>query len=317
MTKNLLILAGVVLVTGCSVFEDYPNEKTERTPASSAPLVIERKEAEPEKTEPEVVRNVVLLPFHNRTPFQDEGLQREIQAEIEKPFGSLKGFNLVEGSDYADLTGEDGDIQLSEALARARAQGVSGVLTGTIEDISITEEGDEVGLFQTRTYRVAANVRVRLLDAQSGKELFSKVAGANVREEHTRFLGGRRLLSYDSERARGAVREAVQKASYKMEDALKRMNWVGRIAKVDLHRYYINSGELSGIRRGQLLKVFGPQAAIRDQKADVFIGMAPGRFKGLLKVVDYFGKDGAIAIVHSGAGFQPEDRVELYRPPGH
>jgi hypothetical protein len=43
--------------------------------------------------------------------------------------------------------------------------------------------------------------------------------------------------------------------------------------------------------------------------------MAPGRFKGFLKVVDFFGEDGAIAIVHSGAGFQEKDRVEAYFPP--
>lgn len=315
MKKTTFCTLLIAALTGCSLFEEYPNERTEREPAST-PIVVERQK-EKEKQEPLVIRNVVLLPFHNKTPFQDQTLQNEIEEQVKKPFTKMKEFNLVDGSDFADLWGEDREVRLPDALARARAQGISGVLTGSIEDILITESGDEVGLFQTRTYRVTATVQLRLIDAQSGKQLYSRIAGANVEEDHTRFFGTRRLLSYDSERARGAVRQAITKAASNLEGALKRMNWVGRIAKVDLHRYYINSGELSGIRRGQLLKVYGPHTPVRDEKADVFIGLAPGPFKGLLRVVDYFGKDGAVAVIHSGAGFRPKDRVELYRPPGN
>ena len=75
------------------------------------------------------------------------------------------------------------------------------------------------------------------------------------------------------------------------------------------------AGEMSGISRGQLLKVFGDGEPVTDLASQQFLGMAPGRFKGILKVVDYFGMDGAIAVIHSGAGFKEKDRVEIYSPP--
>jgi hypothetical protein len=43
--------------------------------------------------------------------------------------------------------------------------------------------------------------------------------------------------------------------------------------------------------------------------------VAPGPFKGILKVVDYFGGDGAVAVIHSGAGFRERDRVEMLAAP--
>ena len=43
-----------------------------------------------------------------------------------------------------------------------------------------------------------------------------------------------------------------------------------------------------------------------------FIGKAPGRMKGTIEIVSYFGKDGAIGIIHSGSGFNENDLVEIY-----
>ena len=94
----------------------------------------------------------------------------------------------------------------------------------------------------------------------------------------------------------------------------KKIAWVGRIAKIDLHRYYINAGEETGLSVGQLLKVVGEGFPIRDNASGVNLGTAPGRFKGLLKVVEFMGKDAAVAVLHSGGGFREQDSIELYSP---
>jgi hypothetical protein len=51
---------------------------------------------------------------------------------------------------------------------------------------------------------------------------------------------------------------------------------------------------------------------IFDPETGGFIGKAPGRMKGTIEIVSYFGKDGAIGIIHSGSGFEENDIVEIY-----
>jgi hypothetical protein len=77
-------------------------------------------------------------------------------------------------------------------------------------------------------------------------------------------------------------------------------------------RVYVNAGRLSGLQVGDILKVTEEGDDVYDPDTGRFIGTAPGRLKGTIEVVSYFGKDGAIAVIHSGSGFQENDRVELY-----
>jgi hypothetical protein len=77
-------------------------------------------------------------------------------------------------------------------------------------------------------------------------------------------------------------------------------------------RVFINAGRLSGLQVGDILKVTEEGDDVYDPENGRFIGTAPGRLKGTIEVVSYFGRDGAIAVVHSGSGFQENDRVELY-----
>ena len=84
------------------------------------------------------------------------------------------------------------------------------------------------------------------------------------------------------------------------------------MALVKGDRIYLNAGRISGIQIGDILKVTEDGEDVYDPESGSLIGRVPGRLKGTVEVVSYFGKDGAIGIVHSGSGFHENDRVELY-----
>jgi hypothetical protein len=119
-------------------------------------------------------------------------------------------------------------------------------------------------------------------------------------------------LSEDPELIRAAIRKAFAGAIPGIIRAVEKLGWEGRVAMVSGERVFVNAGRLSGIQVGDVLKVTEEGDDVYDPETGRFIGTAPGRLKGTIEVVTYFGKDGAIAVIHSGSGFQENDRVELY-----
>jgi hypothetical protein len=51
---------------------------------------------------------------------------------------------------------------------------------------------------------------------------------------------------------------------------------------------------------------------IYDPGTGALIGKTKGTLKGTLEVIDYFGSDGAICVLHSGGAVQEGDIVTLY-----
>ena len=94
--------------------------------------------------------------------------------------------------------------------------------------------------------------------------------------------------------------------------ALRKMSWTGRIALVRGEKLYLNAGRLSGLQAGDILRVTESKDEIFDPETGGYLGNIMGRMKGTIEVISYFGKDGAVTIVHSGSGFEENDIVEFY-----
>jgi hypothetical protein len=71
-------------------------------------------------------------------------------------------------------------------------------------------------------------------------------------------------------------------------------------------------GKVSGLQVGDILKVSEDGEDVYDPQTGNYIGGVPGRLKGTLEVISYFGQDGSIAVIHSGSGFKENDKIELY-----
>ena len=51
---------------------------------------------------------------------------------------------------------------------------------------------------------------------------------------------------------------------------------------------------------------------IYDPESGALLGVSKGQVKGTLEVIDYFGPDGSVAILHSGGSVTEGDFVQLY-----
>lgn len=328
-----LLLACLLLFASCALFETASNERVGRAPEPGNGVSADNG-VENDLSNAETAgqndglgadtatdfphRRILFMQFLNRTQFQEEVSNDAIFEIVQKSVTQIPGYELTRDPAIFESIKFDEDLQqydLSQVIPLAKNRGFSGLVTGTIEDLAISESGDEQGFFRTRSYQVAANIQLRLIDVQSEQELFSRRETAQVSEENTQIFGTRSLDNADSLRVSGSIEKALGKMLPDLNQALRGLSWAGRIAKIDLPRYYVASNEKRPVRLGQLLKVYGRSQPVFDEHAKVMIGAAPGQFKGLLRVVDLFGNNGAIAIAYSGSGFQERDRVEAYTPP--
>lgn len=307
MRALYVAIASLVFLSGCSfLFTPTDDEKPLSNPNKAAVIDDSPKAHR---------KRLIVLPFVNKSRHGGDELANHARDIV---YNSLVGSQEYQLVPNAEIEGADtfindlGEYEFRKIYDKSRGFNISGVVGGVIEDIVIRETGDETGLFRSRQFAVVAKLRLKLYDANTERELMSRVTSADVTEERTEFFNTRKISNYDPERGKVAVQKALEKVVGVIPQYARKIAWAGRIAKVDMHRFYITAGETSGIPKGQLLKVFDDGQPVFDPDTKLLVGIAPGRFKGLLKVVDHFGEDGSVAIVHSGGGFKERDRVEIF-----
>src|SRR5690606_26374958 len=90
---------------------------------------------------------------------------------------------------------------------------------------------------------------------------------------------------------RYGVRIAARKAVPKVLEIARKLDWVGRVAKIVGSRIYLNAGRQSGLQIGDVLKVLTAGQEIYDPETGALIGVSKGEVKGTIEVIDYFGPD--------------------------
>ncbi len=302
MGKRCLALGLLLSFVACSSMSPGPAENSRVvTEAGNAPLK----------------KKILLLKFLNRSPYTNPELIEQAYSDIRSvarrtPDVVLIEETALEGNPSVTFDGLTYDLKT--IYDRSRALGISGVILGAIEDLQVEKEGEESGLFRTSQYQVTAQVRFQLMDTSSEREVAGQLSTGKVSESHTFLFGRREVDTTELTKGTEAVSKALEQPLANFSSSIRRLGWVGRVAKIELHRYYINAGEETGLTKGQLLKVFADSMPVNDPKTGLLIGLAPGRFKGMLRVIDFMGKDGAVATLHSGADIREQDRVETFSP---
>jgi hypothetical protein len=88
------------------------------------------------------------------------------------------------------------------------------------------------------------------------------------------------------------------------------IDWSARVIKVEKRRILINAGRLSGLQAGQNLRVYAKGSEIKDPNTKLSLGKAQGALKGTVKVIDFFGLDGAICEPLAAGKFKQDDMVK-------
>lgn len=278
----------------------------------------QRPRAEERKYFSGVKKKVALLPFFNESPFESEDLEVNATEELRMEL-SRSGEFIVDPSS-AKLFGTSkeiyvgGGMKLVQLTRQAKIAGINFIIFGRVIDARVREKSDEIGIVrQTKSY-TESKVEVRVFDVNAGKEIYTETLVGYADDSTYRFFSSDREdhLAYRRDLLRYAVRVAVRKSVPKVIELASKLDWVGRVAKIIGTKVYLNAGRESGINIGDILKIITEGTEIYDPETGALIGMSKGDMKGTIEVVDYFGTDGSIAILHSGGQVLEGDFVQLY-----
>jgi hypothetical protein len=309
--KRLLLAA--LFLTGCShLAGEHKPDVTSKTEVRDVPYSA--------RAEDEAPRNrILVLPFLDERLDRAKSVSEAARQAVVRELLRTRQFVVVSTEDFPQdlkkfLT-DGNEYDLAQVAKVAASIGVAAVVEGKIMDVKARRVGDSLGLIRELKAEVSAQVRVRAYAGKTGKEILNEMRSGQTEATTTRvaergdFSSG---LSDDPQLVRAAVRKAFSGSVAGIIRAVEKLSWEGRVAMVSGERIFINAGRLSGLQVGDILKVTEEGDDVYDPETGRFIGSAPGRLKGTIEVVSYFGKDGAIAVIHSGSGFQQNDRVELY-----
>jgi hypothetical protein len=208
-----------------------------------------------------------------------------------------------------------GGYKMAEVSKAASSLGANAVLEGKILDIRIKRKSDNVGIVRHLTSSFEVVAQVRVVTARTGKELFNTIKTVTLEDQGVRVaerVDSDKYMQNNPDLIEVIVKDAFLDFTPQVLAALEKVSWEGRIAAINGDRIYLNVGKVSGLQMGDLLKVLEEGDDVYDPESGTHIGRVPGRVKGTLEVISYFGTDGSIAIIHSGSGFKENDRIELY-----
>ncbi|NCN41706.1 hypothetical protein GW916_10725 [bacterium] len=194
----------------------------------------------------------------------------------------------------------------------ARGTGVSGYIRGEIKTVNVEEKLDPTGLIQSREILLTVEVDYELIDSSTGRSLVKGTRKNTFKEQRSEIFGYASGLSEPQKKMEKIFNNMSSHILKELNPHAAKVGWAGRLLKIEGARLYLNAGRSSGLRIGDILKVVEAPRDVHDPQTGRYIGQAPGRVKGTAKVIEYFGLDGAVALIQSGGGMLPSDRVEMF-----
>jgi len=265
-------------------------------------------------------KRMVILPFLDVNPSQRPETARENAREAFIIDLNRSEKFLVMNSDQLTVDAEkylkNGEYNLKKLAEDSKKSGVNSIVEGQIIDVRLKKKAEQIGLVRNldATYEVV--VRLRIQNVRTGQEVFHTVKTVTLEEKNTRIaerVSEDQLFTKNPELVEILIKDAFLDFSQQIQQVMNEVTWEGRIAAIKGDKIYINVGKATGVQVGDLLKVVEDSSELFDPEMGYNLGKVAGKTKGTLEIVSYFGNDGAVAVVHSGAGFKESDRVEMFQ----
>jgi hypothetical protein len=309
------LLALAIMLQGCSRSPGYRRETGDSR--SPQPERQREKIAEGVQKFAPLRKRAVVLPFWNDTPIKGK-FEMMAKNSLREVLLEQNRVNLVDEKDIslrsADFYLDSEKINVAHVAENGKKWGVSLVILGRISKITFRRKDDDVGVLRPTAAKAATSVELRLVDVGQAKEV-ALGEGTGLSENSSLNLFGadpEDSAGYRNEVVAESLNEAVHKALPALLKELDRIEWRGKIAKIAGAKIYVNAGRATGLQVGDILKVNSQGQDIFDPETGLFLGRTAGDLKGTLEVMEYFGEDGAIARLHSGANFLEGDVIQLY-----
>ena len=268
---------------------------------------------------PFIRKRVALFPLFNEAPYGGEDLALVATEELREELSRTQEFVVdsrasTEFQIPSKQIYSGGGGKLSQLARKAKLSGINFILYGRIIDVELREKTDDIGVFRKSMTHYMVKIELRIFDVTSNREIFNKTfVNRSSKEAFRPYKSSKEYrLSYRQKLLRSVVRAAIRKSISRIVESSRKIVWVGRVAKIIGSKIYLNTGRNSGIQVGDVMKVITEGTEIYDPETGAFIGVSQGEVKGTLEVIDYFGPDGSIAILHSGGSIVAGDFVQLY-----
>ncbi len=264
-------------------------------------------------------KRIALLSLFNESPHGGHDLSVTVTEELRKEL-SRTGEFAVDSKASAEIFGASkeiysgGGVKLTQLARKAKLSGINLVLYGRIVSARVREKTDEIGLMRSTKAYSEVNIEFRVFDVTSNREIFNQTVRGYANDSTFRLYVADKedALSYRQELLRYSAKVAARKVIPQLFAASKKMEWTGRVARIIGSKIYLNAGRESGVQVGDIMKVVTEGTEIYDPETGALIGVSQGEVKGTLEVIDYFGPDGAISILHSGGSVVEGDFIQLY-----
>lgn len=265
-----------------------------------------------------IKKKIALLKIHNESPFGKQDLSITATEELRKEISKTSDFvvdpeaSLLFGSSKEIYAG--GGLKLAQLSRKAKLSGVNLVVFGRITHARVRQKADEIGFVRKTKSYAESIVEIRVFDVLANKEIFTDKMNGNINDSSFRFFMSQRDAHVDYRRGllRYSVKVAINRFIPRLAKLGEKLDWTGRVAKIIGSKIYLNAGRRSGLNLGDILKVMTEGQEIYDPESGALLGVSKGQVKGTLEVVDYFGPDGAVSVLHSGGAVTEGDFVQLY-----
>ena len=263
-------------------------------------------------------KRVVILPFLDNSSERLESSRTTARiAFIDELNKSDEVLALDSNQLKLDLTKyvRNGQYDLVGLAHDAESAGVSSLVEGKIIDLRFKKISEENLPGSKPKALFEAVVRMRIINVRSGQEIFHVVKTVGIEDDDTRVTSQTSpeiFFNKNPDLVTVLVKDAFLDFKPQLISSMNVISWEGRIAALRGEKIYLNVGRISGVQVGDILKVVEDGSEIYDPEIGYNLGKISGRLKGTLEIVSYFGQDGAISVMHSGAGFKENDRVEVY-----
>lgn len=305
--KNLIFVLFFALVS-CSLLA--PQKDSSRVRRTKVPFGA--------KTDTELRKRILVLPFKDKNIGRSEEVKKQARdyfiSQIQRT-GKVVVVHLNDLPQDIESYYKNGAYDLVAIANMARPLDIAVIVEGNILELQAKKMGDQVGVFRNVRAKMDATTHIKAVSAKNNMTLVDQTRQATA-ETIVRVVGkedmNQRALQEDPGLIRASVAKSLQESIVPILRVVDKISWSGHVALVKGDRIYVNAGKISGIQLGDILRVSEKGEEIFDPETGRLIGMAPGRTKGTIEVIHYFGKDGTVAIIHSGGGFSENDQVELY-----
>lgn len=265
-----------------------------------------------------IKKKVALLPFYNESLNGKQDLAITATEEFRKELSRARDYIFdAEGASIFGSSKEiyaGGGLKLATLARKAKLSGVNLVIYGRITKARINQKSDEIGIVRETKSFAETKLEIKVFDVQANKEIYSGKKDGNVNDSAHKLFNAEKeeAIDYRREILRYSIKVAARRFVPDVAKLGAKLDWTGRVAKIIGSKIYINAGRISGLKVGNILRVLTEGSDIFDPETGAMLGVSKGQVKGTLEIIDYFGEDGTVAVLHSGGSVTEGDFVQLY-----